>query len=207
MTTSEKAPSKRPPQFAHEWVGANVRALRKSRVPEMTQSDLGNAMTQLGFVMDKAKVSRLENGLEKRVDVNKLLALATVLEVVPDRLLRNPEELDRALYVRLRDRWVREIREAERHEALAQILVEELKWVTDRLDDAAEDLDSISYDLSLTTWVLNIERPSPESEGYVDFLEKLIDGRAIVEQRFDDGTDAFFQDQVRKFNQSKKVGK
>jgi transcriptional regulator with XRE-family HTH domain len=173
----------------------------------MTQSDLGNAMTQLGFVMDKAKVSRLENGLEKRVDVNKLLALATVLEVVPDRLLRNPEELDRALYVRLRDRWVREIREAERHEALAQILVEELKWVTDRLDDAAEDLDSISYDLSLTTWVLNIERPSPESEGYVDFLEKLIDGRAIVEQRVDDGTDAFFQDQVRKFNQSKKVGK
>jgi transcriptional regulator with XRE-family HTH domain len=184
-----------------------VQALRKMRVPEMTQTDLGNAMTELGFVMDKAKVSRLENGLEKRVDVNKLLALATVLEVVPDRLLRNPEELDRALYVRLRDRWVREIRESERHEALAQILIEELKWVTGRLDDAADDLDSITYDLSLTTWVLNIERPSPESEGYVDFLEKLIDGRAIVEQRFDGGTDAFFQDQVRKFNQSKKVGK
>jgi transcriptional regulator with XRE-family HTH domain len=69
-------------------IGQNVREIRKRS--GLTQRDLAEAMSRLGFPMDKAKVSRLENGSGVFVDVAKLMALASSLQIEPLVLLREP---------------------------------------------------------------------------------------------------------------------
>jgi transcriptional regulator with XRE-family HTH domain len=174
MTTSKRTASKRPPQFAHEWVGANVQALRKMSVPEMTQTDLGNAMTELGFVMDKAKVSRLENGLEKRVDVNKLLALATVLDVIPDRLLRNPDELDAAIFRRLLSRWREYKLEQMRNEARALAIFVELDKLAERSPELAHLLEESKEQIAETEYAAIVEPIAVDSPSYSSYLDYLL---------------------------------
>jgi transcriptional regulator with XRE-family HTH domain len=178
-----------PPNAARKWVGHNVRHHR-TRL-ELTIGELADRVSALGFPLERTQISKIENG-HTNVDVEKLLALAAALDVIPDRLLRDPEDLDRALYVRLRDRWEHELREAKRHESIAVILLEELQKFVPRLPrderyglGADDDLADRSWEIEHTEWRLIGDRPAPESEGYADFLERLVNGRGLVEEYVD----------------------
>ena len=179
-----------PPNTARKWVGQNVRHHRERLGLNITQ--LAERVTACGIPVARSQMSKIESG-QTNVDVEKLLALAAALEVIPDRLLRDPAQLDRAIYLRLRDRWKYEIREMKRHESLAQIIVEELAAIAKRVEGAAEDLEDIMYEEHLTQWVLNIERVDAQDAGYAGFLDRLIDGRAVAEEFSRDDPDGFLE--------------
>ena len=174
MATPKKKPPTRNPKVASQWVGLNVKNLRESRDPKMNQSDLGDAMTALGFPMDKTKVSKLENGRETRVDVDKLLALATVLDVIPDRLLRDPEELDAAIFRRLLSRWREYKLEQMRNEARALAIFVELHKLAGRSPDLAEMLEESQEQIAETAYDANIAPVEVDSPSYAAYLDYLL---------------------------------
>ena len=148
----------------------------------MNQSDLGDAMTALGFPMDKTKVSKLENGRETRVDVDKLLALATVLDVIPDRLLRDPEELDSEIFRRLLARWREYNVERLTFAARAQAISLELHKLAERSEILAEFLERDKskleeYEQRVSAEVRLIDIDSP---GYGEYLDHLLTGETAV---------------------------
>ncbi len=167
-----------------------MKNLRESRSPKMNQSELGEAMTALGFPMDKTKVSRLENGRETRVDVDKLLALATVLDVIPDRLLRNPDELDAAIFSRLVSRWREYKLDQMRNEARALAIFIELRKLAERSPDLADLLESDRLVLEelearIAAEVHPIDVDSPE---YGAYLDHLLVGETSVFLGFDESS-------------------
>jgi transcriptional regulator with XRE-family HTH domain len=181
--TTNAAP---PPNTARKWVGMNLRHLRTKK--ELTLEQFAERVTALGFSIDKASLSRIENG-RTNVDVEKLLAFAEALDVVPDRLLRNPADLDRAIYFRLRDRWERALLDMKRHETLAVLLFAELKDLAARIPrdsetgyGAEDDLGSVSFDVDQISFRPKLERPPIESERFEAYLEALAAPDAFIEE-------------------------
>ena len=79
-----------------------------------------------------------------------------------------------------------------RHQSIAVILLEELQKLVPRLPrderyglGADDDLADRSWEIEHTEWRLIGDRPAPESEGYADFLERLVNGRGLVEEYVD----------------------
>jgi len=143
-------------------------------------------VSALGFPLERTQISKIENG-HTNVDVEKLLALAAALEVVPDRLLRDPEDLDYELFRRLRVNWRTAALESERYRALAELLQGELLAIADRLsrDDisgmtAAEVVDEDSFEIGEHRWVPAVARVAPESPGYSEYVEALAAGRGSM---------------------------
>ncbi len=151
-----------------------MKNLRESRSPKMNQSELGEAMTALGFPMDKTKVSRLENGRETRVDVDKLLALATVLDVIPDRLLRDPDELDAAIFRRLLARWREYKLEQMRNEARALAIFVELHKLAERSPELAHLLEESREQIAETEYAAIVEPIAVDSPSYSRYLDYLL---------------------------------
>lgn len=177
MTTSEVPP----PNTARRWVGANLRHLRTSQ--GLTLEQLAERVTALGFGIDKASLSRIENG-RTNVDVEKLLAFAQALDVAPDRLLRDPEHLDAALLDRIYRHWRNAAREWRRLEAISSLLFDEIIKVGARLPNSNASLDEFRADLlhlvSREGWVLAAERVEPGSQTYDAFIEQVATGHAFV---------------------------
>jgi len=181
--TTNAAP---PPNTARRWVGMNLRHLRTKK--ELTLEQLAERVTALGFTIDKASLSRIETG-RTNVDVEKLLAFAEALDVVPDRLLRNPADLDRAIYFRLRDRWERALLDMKRHETLAVLLLAELKDLAARIPrnsetgyGAEDDLESVSAEVDRVSFRPKLERPPIESKRFESYLEALAAPDAFTEE-------------------------
>jgi len=177
MTTSEVPP----PDTARRWVGANLRHLRTAQA--LTLDQLAERVTALGFGIDKASLSRIENG-RTNVDVEKLLAFAQALDVAPDRLLRDPEHLDAALLDRIYRHWRDAARERRRLEVVSSLLFDEIIRVGARLPDSNSSLDEFRADLlhqaSREGWVLATERVEPGSQTYDAFIEQVVTGQAFV---------------------------
>ncbi len=167
-----------------------MRKLRESRDPKMNQSELGEAMTALGFPMDKTKVSRLENGRETRVDVDKLLALATVLDVIPDRLLRDPDELDAAIFRRLLSKWRDYKLEEMRNEARALAIFVELHKLAERSPDLGYLLEREEFarDEMKSRLAAEVRPINVESSDYAAYLDHLLHGDTSVVLPFDEPT-------------------
>lgn len=65
-------------------MAANLRALRKVR--GMSTYEVARRLTDIGWPIAQTGVARIETG-QRRVDVDDLLALASVLDVSPNRLM------------------------------------------------------------------------------------------------------------------------
>jgi transcriptional regulator with XRE-family HTH domain len=179
MATPKKKPATRNPKVASQWVGLNVRKLRESRDPKMNQSELGDAMTALGFPMDKTKVSKLENGRETRVDVDKLIALATVLDVIPDRLLRDPDELDSAIFDRLVRRWGDLVIDAVAAETRSEVLWAEIQAIVERMPALQENLNGSIAMLARMGFRARSSDVDFGSPNYDAWLDELLSGPAL----------------------------
>lgn len=174
-----------PPKTAREWVGRNIRRERERRGLKVEQ--LARLLTERGFVIDKSQVSRIENG-RQNCDVEKLLAFADALEVNPDRLLRDPERLDAALFARIVRHWRSAEREAKRYSTIAGLLFEELLLLADRVPPdpttgwtAAESLADDTWGADLVRWVPNVARVAPEHPDYGAYIERLAAGDLAVD--------------------------
>jgi Helix-turn-helix domain len=66
--------------------GQQVKAVRESLQPRVTQSKLAKRLKDLGVPMGQVTIARIENG-ERRVTVDDALALAAALGVNPKNLL------------------------------------------------------------------------------------------------------------------------
>lgn len=95
--TDESAAAESSPDVA---LGENVRRARERL--EMTQKDLADALSGLGWDIDATAVTRIEKGT-RAVRVNQLYVLAQALETRPAALLR-----DEVAKTEDRYRWVRE---------------------------------------------------------------------------------------------------
>jgi transcriptional regulator with XRE-family HTH domain len=169
-----------PPNTARKWVGQNVRSHRERLGLNITQ--LAERVSACGIPVERSQVSKIESG-QTNVDVEKLLALAAALDVIPDRLLRDPEQLDAYEFDRLYRYWFESLREWHRLKAVADLLMEDLIAVGSRLPDGHPVLTEMqSTMMNVITqkgWVLSTERITPDAPGYDVFIEGLIAGRAF----------------------------
>jgi transcriptional regulator with XRE-family HTH domain len=89
-------------------VAANIEKLREDR--HLNQEQLAERVQNLGRPMTRQAISKVE-GLDRRVDVDDLVALATALDVSPNRLLlpdsagQDEVELLPNVIVRSLDAW------------------------------------------------------------------------------------------------------
>ena len=169
-----------PPQTARIWVGRNVRRYREEQGLNIGQ--LAERVSELGFPLERTQVSKIENG-RTNVDVEKLVALAAALEVLPERLLRDPEQLDAYEFDRLYRYWFESLREWQRLKTLSDLLVADVIKVGARLPDDHPVLERFRSDLMATAeqkgWTLSVERISPDAPGYDLFIEGLMAGRSF----------------------------
>ena len=169
-----------PPQTGRIWVGQNVRRYREEQGLNIGQ--LAERVSELGFPLERTQVSKIENG-RTNVDVEKLLALATALDVTPDRLLRNPEQLDAYAFDRIYRYWDQTSREGMRLAFLASILVGDTITLGLRLPIdhplRKQFQDVFSALLHEEGWKLAIERVPPDAPGYDLFIESLMTGRGL----------------------------
>lgn len=174
-----------PPKTAREWVGRNIRRERDRR--GLTVEQLARLLSDRGFLIDKSQVSRIETG-KQNCDVEKLLAFADALQVNPDRLLRDPDQLDAALFVRIRRHWRSAEQEAKRYSTLATLLLEELSLLADRVPPdpetgwtARESLADDAWADDLVRWIPSVARVAPEHPDYGAYIERLAAGDLTVD--------------------------
>lgn len=67
-------------------VGKRVAEARKSRIPQLTQDELSGKLARVGIQLDRAAISKIENGHRHVLDY-ELRALAEVLGADVDKLL------------------------------------------------------------------------------------------------------------------------
>jgi transcriptional regulator with XRE-family HTH domain len=163
-----------PPQTARYWVGRNVRRYREEQ--GLTIGQLAERVSELGFPLERTQLSKIENG-RTNVDVEKLLALATALDVLPDRLLRDPDELDQAILDRLLNRWrdlmIESLVSETRFRALSfqlNALSERSPAMEKKVSEAMAEQDGIS--VRVTNAPINFSSPA-----YDDFLDEILIGQ------------------------------
>ena len=163
-----------PPQTARAWVGRNVRRYREEQGLNIGQ--LAERVSELGFPLERTQLSKIENG-RTNVDVEKLLALATALDVLPDRLLRDPDELDQAILDRLLNRWrdlmIESLVSETRFRALSfqlNALSERSPAMEKKVSEAMAEQDGIS--VRVTNAPINFSSPA-----YDDFLDEILIGQ------------------------------
>jgi transcriptional regulator with XRE-family HTH domain len=83
------APSKRP-QRGHNILGSRVREARARVRSGMSQADLAARLTIRGIALDRASVTRIENGKRYLKDF-EIRAIASVLKVSVSWLFREAE--------------------------------------------------------------------------------------------------------------------
>ena len=71
--------------------GRQVRQLRVSRRPRITQADLAHALQLKGLKIDRAGVAKIESGYRQVSDV-ELTLIAEVLGVAPGDLFWSPDD-------------------------------------------------------------------------------------------------------------------
>jgi len=166
-----------PPNTARRWVGMNLRHLRTKK--ELTLEQFAERVTALGFGIDKASLSRIENG-RTNVDVEKLLAFAEALDVVPDRLLRDPADLDRAIFDRLCRRFIELSTEWLAATTRAKVVWMELERLSEGSPDLEEELEELVDALRRSEMHARDERVPFESPDYERYLNELMTGPALV---------------------------
>lgn len=81
----------RAPDGRHNICGRRVAALRKAKVPKMSQRGLADLLQLSGLDVDKNAVQRIESGQRFVTDI-ELKALAHVLNISVDELLESSLE-------------------------------------------------------------------------------------------------------------------
>jgi transcriptional regulator with XRE-family HTH domain len=165
-----------PPQTARAWVGRNVRRYREEQGLNIGQ--LAERVSELGFPLERTQLSKIENG-RTNVDVEKLLALATALDVLPDRLLRDPDELDAAIFDRLLSRWTELVLESVIAEARSSALIYELEKMSERSPDLRTKFDEQIEKLGRMTVSAVGAEVEYSSTDYDDYLDELLLGPEV----------------------------
>ena len=151
----------------------------------MTQSEFAERMRVHGFAWDKSQVSRLESG-RMVVDPDKLVAVATVLGVTTDRLLRDPNDLDSAIFDRLLGRWVSLFQHHAENDVRMQVIFVEIEALMEQSPSLRTRFDA--QILTMMRWKVcaqseGIDFGAPE---YGEYLESLLVGPEVEWAPVDD---------------------
>mgnify|MGYP002642394090 CR=1 FL=1 len=165
-----------PPQTARAWVGRNVRRYREEQGLNIGQ--LAERVSELGFPLERTQLSKIENG-RTNVDVEKLLALATALDVLPDRLLRDPDELDAAIFDRLLSRWVELTFEGVVAATRSEVVRYELEAMCERNQDLAKRFDEAVAEIKTVSVLAAGNDVEFSSPAYGDYLDGLLSGPEV----------------------------
>ena len=165
-----------PPQTARIWVGRNVRRYREERGLNIGQ--LAERVSELGFPLERTQISKIENG-RTNVDVEKLLALATALDVLPDRLLRDPDELDAAIFDRLLQRFVDLTFEGAVAATRGEVIKWELEAICERNSKLQKRFDDALAEIGPITVRVQSSDVDFSSPAYGDYLDELLSGPEV----------------------------